>query len=144
MSTADSCIIASSGNFVNDLLERRLRDRSHKRIIRFSQLATLAVGIVAIVLASYFSTVLEAILYAYQFMVAGLFVPTLAAYFWPGATKMGALGAMIGGGSLALILILSRVNLPWGLDPTIFGMLLSALLLVSISLLAPEGEKQHA
>ena len=134
MSTADSCIIASSGNFVNDLLEKLVkRTLGHRQLMALSQIMTLIVGIIAILLASYFTVVLDAILYAYQFMVAGLFIPTLAAFFWKGATSKGAFWSMIAGGSLALVLIISRVELPLGLDPTFYGMAFSALILVIVS-----------
>ena len=83
MSTADSCLIASSGNFVNDIIERFwLKNRSDQYIIRVSQIVTLIIGILTLLIASSFNTVLEIILHAYSFMVAGLFVPTLGAYFW--------------------------------------------------------------
>jgi SSS family solute:Na+ symporter len=82
MSTADSCLIAASGNVMNDLIEkyfyRRQNDRS---IIRMSQFVTMIIGALAIVIAGAFASVLEIILHAYSFMVAGLLVPTLAAYF---------------------------------------------------------------
>jgi len=143
MSTADSCILASSGNFVNDLFER-LTKKPHevKQLILISQLVTFIVGIIAILLASSFTTVLETILYAYQFMVAGLFVPTLAAFFWKKATSLAALWAMIGGGTSALIMIISQVDLPLGLDPTFYGMLFSAAILIMLSFLH-EQEVSH-
>ncbi|MCF7808405.1 MAG: sodium:solute symporter family protein [Candidatus Marinimicrobia bacterium] len=138
MSTADSCIIAASGNFVNDLIERLIkRPLETKQSIRLSQIVTLIVGVLAIILASSLTTVLDAILYAYQFMVAGLFIPTLAAYFWPRATSLAALSAMIGGGTTTLVLIGLGAALPFGLDPTFFGMLISLVLLISVSLIKP-------
>jgi len=142
MSTADSCIMAASGNIVNDLIEKlKVRSLSEKRLMKLSQVMTMVVGLIAILLASSFTTVLSAILYAYQFMVAGLFIPSLAAYFWPRATSLAALMAMIGGGSLALLLIILKTSLPLGLDPTVFGMLASLILLVTISLVRPEAQE---
>ena len=82
MSTADSCLIASSGNFVNDLIEKSLPTQlSHKTSVRLSQMVTLLVGLLAFILASSFNTILNLILNAYAFMVSGLFIPTIAAYF---------------------------------------------------------------
>lgn len=99
------------------------------------------VGTLAILLAGYFTTVLGAILYAYQFMVSGLFFPTLAAYFWKKATPTAALWAMIGGGVLTLILIVVKTNLPWGLDATLFGMLLSGVVLYVVSTIQTYSQK---
>lgn len=136
MSTADSCLIASSGNIVGDIVGRHLhKGMSPDSQIRWSQGVTLTVGAVAIGLASGLEEVLDAILYAYEFLVAGLFVPTLGAYFWPRSGRRGAVAAMIGGGGTTLALLLGGVELPWWLPAGLAGILVSALLFVPISLL---------
>lgn len=140
MSTADSCLIASSGNFVNDIIERYfLKDRSDKYIMKISQIATLVIGALTLVIASSFNTVLEIILHAYAFMVAGLFIPTLGAYFWKKSDATAALYAMIAGGGSTLFLIFSKAKIIWGLDASIIGILLSLIIFVSISLLKSRG-----
>ncbi len=142
MSTADSCLMASSGNFVNDLIERSFsRDLTAKKAICLSMLVTLIIGIVAVLLAAQFNSVLDAILYAYAFMVSGLFVPTLGAFFWKRASSTGALCAMLGGGLLTLSIQLNLLSVSERLsrwDPSIWGMLLSAVLLVVVSLAVPD------
>lgn len=144
MSTADSCLIASSGNWVNDIIEKSMkRSYSEKAHIRLSQAVTLLIGVLALVLASAFRTVLEIILHAYAFMVAGLLVPTLGAYFWKKSHPAAALAAMIGGGSLTLVAILSGIRLPYGLDASVFGILFSALLFFPLSLIFTK-EADHA
>ncbi|KAA3653544.1 MAG: sodium:solute symporter family protein, partial [Calditrichaeota bacterium] len=143
MSTADSCLIASSGNFVNDIFERYLfKQKSEKFIMRLSQVATLAIGALTLLIASSFSTVLEIILHAYAFMVAGLFVPTLGAYFWKKSDATAALIAMIFGGGITLVLIFTELQIWWGLDASIVGIFLSALLFISISLIKDKA-KSH-
>ncbi len=128
MSTADSCLIASSGNFVNDILERYLyKGNSTGHSVRLSQVVTLIVGVIAVVVASSFESVLEVILHAYSFMVAGLLVPTLAAFFWKGAKSEAALISMLAGGTITLILKILEIELMWGLDPTLLGLVISAL-----------------
>lgn len=135
MSTADSCLIASSGNFVNDIIERFfMRNKSDKYIIHLSQIVTLLIGAVTLLIASSFNTVLEIILHAYSFMVAGLFVPTIGAYFWKKSDPGAALWAMILGGSSTLYLIFTNAEIIWGLDASIIGIALSAVTFVSISL----------
>jgi solute:Na+ symporter, SSS family len=140
MSTADSCLIASSGNFVNDIIERFfLKDKSDKYIIRVSQIVTLIIGILTLIIASSFNTVLEIILHAYSFMVAGLFIPTLGAYFWKKSDATAALTAMIIGGGSTLYLIFSKTEIIWQLDASIIGILLSAVSFVTISLIRSKG-----
>ncbi len=106
---------------------------------------TLVVGLLAFLLAVRFTTVLGAILQAYAFMVSGLFIPTLGAYFWKRGSSAGALAGMVGGGSLTLLLIAGVLHLPdglqvLGLDPALYGILFSALLFVPVSLTLPDKE----
>lgn len=144
MSTADSCLMASSGNFVNDILQRYFfRNASDKFIMRLSQVVTLLIGAVAIIIAAGFEKVLDAILYAYAFMVAGLFVPTAGAYFWKKSSSAGALAAMICGGTLTLALLLEGIHLPESLekielDASAYGISLSLIVFVIGSLLLPD------
>ena len=144
MSTADSCLMASSGNFVNDLLERyALKNITTKTSIRLSMAATAVIGTLAVVLAAQFTTVLSAILYAYAFMVSGLFVPTLGAYFWKRASSAGALAGMIAGGSVTLaMMIFLPARTPSQLDFSIYGIGASAVVFVVLSLLWPDSAKK--
>ncbi len=139
MSTADSCLMATSGNVVTDILQRHvLRGTSQRTSIRWSQAVTLVLGIGAVLIAGRFETVLDSILYAYAFLVSGLFVPTLAAFFWPRASSSGALGAMLIGGGSTLLLIVLQADLPLGLDPIAFGMIASAVTLVVGTICFPD------
>lgn len=150
MSTADSCLMASSGNFVNDVVERHIKkDLSDKTLMRLSMGSTLLIGLVAVLLAAMFQTVLDAILYAYSFMVSGLFIPTLGAYFWKKAGSKGAfLGMMFGGSTTLLLMILQKTgNAPaWftslGLDATIYGILVSSIFFVAGSLIFRDAKPE--
>lgn len=147
MSTADSCLMASSGNFVNDVIERYLvRDISDKSSIRLSMLVTFIIGTIAVVIAAQFKMVLDAIFYAYSFMVSGLFVPTLGAYFWKRASSTGALVAMLTGGVITILLLTDILNLPekissLGLDACIYGIFSSAITFVCVSIIFPDKVK---
>jgi len=143
MSTADSCLMASSGNLVGDVLARQFgRAWDRRTMLRVSQIVTFAVGAGALLLASTFTMVLDAILFAYSFMVSGLFVPTLGAYFWKRSSPAGAIGGILAGGGLTLALEFELLTLPgWlqfgGLAPVAYGLAVSALFFVTLSLLVP-------
>ena len=147
MSTADSCLMASSGNFVNDILQRYyFPHASEKAIMRLSQWVTLLIGVVAVVIAANFKQVLDAILYAYAFMVAGLFVPTLGAYFWKKSSAFGAFWAMLSGGCLTLSLLFDWIHLPaclerLGLDASAYGIAASAVIFIIGSIVFPDEKK---
>jgi SSS family solute:Na+ symporter len=123
MSTADSCLMAASGNILTDIL----RKHKAKNSLRLSQMLTLVVGVLALVLALKMQNVLELMLLSYAFMVSGMLIPVLAALFTSKPNSMASLFAMIVGGGSTLILIITKVPLPYNLDANIFGISLSAL-----------------
>lgn len=138
MSTADSCLMAASGNVATDLIDRVVPiSKDGKRHLRVVMLLTFVLGAFAIVLASLMENVLRLMLYSYAFMVSGLLIPVLGAFFWGRGSPAGALGAMLAGGGTTLTLILTGVRLPFGLDPNLFGILASLVVFVSLSLLVP-------
>ncbi|MCO6149187.1 sodium:solute symporter [Flavobacterium sp. NRK1] len=124
MSTADSCLMAASGNFTTDILEyfKGTRKFGH---IKYSQVITLIIGALAIVLATNMQNVLELMLYSYAFMVSGLLVPVLGTLILKKPSAKAALTAMVTGGLTTLILIISQIELPLGLDANFFGISVS-------------------
>jgi SSS family solute:Na+ symporter len=133
LSTADSCLMAASGNVQTDILDRIFKPaKGMKAQLRISQIITLAIGVLALVLAHSMSNVLELMLYSYAFMVSGLFVPILAALYTRKPKAAAALPAMIAGGSTTILLILFKVPLPFGLNENIFGITVSAVVYILI------------
>jgi len=142
MSTADSCLMAASGNVLTDILERiKPVKRSDKSTLRLSQLLTLIIGTMALLLALSMENVLELMLYSYAFMVSGLFIPLLGAFFWKKSHPVAAFWAMLLGGSTTLYLTIAQYELPFGLDPNIFGITASLFIFVIISLLLQEQKR---
>lgn len=134
MSTADSCLMAASGNIQSDIL--LMKDTDQKKSIRASQLITLAVGLLALVLAAYMTNVLDLMLHSYAFMVSGLLMPVLGFLFFKKVTEQAALASMFCGGGTTLGLTLSKVHIPFGLDPIIPGLLVSFIAFVVVQALS--------
>ncbi len=142
MSTADSCLMAASGNTLTDLLEKLFSiDNQGKGYLRLSQLITLILGLLALLLATYMQNVLELMLYSYAFMVSGLFVPLIAALFWKSVNSNAAIVSMIVGGSTTVALVILNLELPFGLDANIFGISTSAISFFILSVILPK--KNH-
>lgn len=136
MSTADSCLMAASGNFLTDVLGKVKHGSNIS--LRWSQLATLGIGVVSIALATLMQNVLELMLYSYAFMVSGLFVPVLGMLMVKNPSPLAALFAMVFGGLTTLVLIISNVALPFGLDENFFGIAISAVSFTAVQLLSPK------
>lgn len=143
MSTADSCLMAASGNIMTDILKINTGKKiKHKKQLRISQGITLVIGILAILLAYSMENVLELMLYSYAFMVSGLFVPILGAFFMKNKSISGAFSAMITGGTTTLVLTFINIDLPLNLDPNIFGITASFLAFITVSYFFPNKTAQ--
>lgn len=135
MSTADSCLMASSGNFQTDILSRWTRHITGKKsFLILSQVLTLVLGVLALLLASVMPNVLELMLYSYAFMVSGLFVPVLGALFMKNPSSRAAFWAMLLGGGTTITLIAGNWDLPLGLDANIFGISISLVTFLILNL----------
>ncbi|MFQ3214892.1 MAG: SSS family solute:Na+ symporter [Marivirga sp.] len=142
LSTADSCLMASSGNVVTDFIQKfSTKFTSDKHFMRLSQWVTLSIGILAILLASQMNNVLNLMLYSYAFMVSGLFVPVLGALFWKKSSPSGAMAAMVSGGVTTVSLSTLAIALPYNLDPNVFGITMSAISFILFSYLFPKKLK---
>ena len=138
MSTADSCLMAASGNVVTDLIGRFVH-LSDNKTLRLSQLTTLVIGAIAIFISLQMRNVLELMLLSYSFMVSGLFIPIIGALFWKRSSAIGAIYAMIVGGAVTSFFIIKETKLPLGLDANFYGIIASALLFVLGSYLFPSN-----
>ncbi len=140
MSTADSCLMAASGNFVTDILDRFFNiSGNHKKFLRTSQFMTLILGVFALLLATNMQNVLELMLYSYAFMVSGLFVPVIGAFYWKRSSSIAAFWAMLLGGGTTITLIITSVKLPLDLDANIFGITASLIVFILLSIIFPSN-----
>ena len=136
MSTADSCLLASVGNLVDDIIGRHVSPSSSEASkLVLSRVLTLVVGLGSVGFALYVPRVIDSILLAYSFMVAGLFFPTLAALFWRRTSGAAAFWSIVTGGTTTVSLTVMKT--PLALDPVFYGLGVSAMALVILTLVVP-------
>jgi len=143
MSTADSCLMAASGNIVTDIIQR-FTPLSNKKVLQVSQITTLLAGTLAIIIALQMTNVLGLMLLSYSFMVSGLFVPVLGALFWKRSSAVGAFSAMLAGGTTTAIFKYQKTEMPLGLDANFYGIGIALLLFVLLSLMFPKKEESFS
>lgn len=136
MSTADSCLMAASGNVLTDIIGR-YTNISEQKLLKYSQWLTLLIGILALLLATQMTNVLDLMLLSYSFMVSGLFVPLLAALFFKKKNPQAAWWSIIIGGgttlSLEVLVMNNLMSIPLELNPNLFGISASLLAYFLIS-----------
>jgi SSS family solute:Na+ symporter len=136
MSTADSCLLAAVGNVVDDIHSRFIAPSSSERsLLVLSRALTLIIGFGSVSFALWVPRVIESILLAYSFMVAGLFFPVLGALFWRQASGIAAFWSIVFGGGTAVAVRWIPVELPC--DPVFFGLAVSGLVLLVLSIAYP-------
>ncbi len=142
MSTADSLLTSASSHLVKDLWIETLGrgDVSQERqLLKITRGATVAVGLVALAIGLAAPGIVTLLIYSYTLYTAGVFVPMLGGVLWSGATRTGALAAMIGGSGTALAGILTGADLG-GVPTEIYAALVSAVLFVAVSVLTSRDQ----
>ena len=148
MSTMDSLINTAAMTLTMDLNPFRGR-MSDQGQLRFSQLATLIITLIAIFISMQIRSILEITMIASSVITTGAFVPLMAGFFWKRGTNAGAMSSMIFGlvYSIYNFLIFLGVPLPafWEYGSAVMiviGVAVSLILYVVVSLCTkPEFEK---
>ncbi|MFC2035664.1 sodium:solute symporter [Chloroflexota bacterium] len=128
MSSADTVLLSASTILSVDIVGRFKPLLSQGRLLLISRLGVVVLGALSLVLALFIGNVISALLFAYTVYTAGLILPVIVG-FYKGKlkiTSLGALIAVIGGGSAALISKLFEIKY---LD---LGALLISLLLLFV------------
>ena len=117
-----------------------------KKMILYSRLTVVVLGLIAYSLISFFPRILDAAYAAYTVYGAGITPALMAVFFWKRATTAGGVLSMLGGMTTTVIWeIINKVqgHLPLGM-PTIYPALICSLsLLIAVSLFTqkPSPEK---
>jgi SSS family solute:Na+ symporter len=141
VSTADSFLLVPSTNIMRDIYQRFINPNvSQKKMVLYSRIVVIALGIIAFLQVKFFTTVLAMALYAYTMYGVGITPATLAAFFWKRATPTGGV-CSIGSGMLVTILW-ELFKHPWGI-PTVYPALaLSLFSLIFVSFITPKPKEE--
>ena len=134
MSTASAGLLASSTILANDVYAGFITRGEHNRVM-VSRVTTLLVGVVTLVISLIVSDVVGALTVAYDLLSGTLFVPIVGALFWRRATAVGALASMAAGSVVVVVFMV--VDGLFANTPIIWGMLVSLVAFVVVSLLTP-------
>jgi len=105
MSSADTCLLSASTILTMDIVGRFKPSLSQRNILLLSRWGMVILGLGSLVLALILKGVISALLFAYTIYTCGLILPVIAGFYKNRlrVTSLGALAAIIGGGSVALI-----------------------------------------
>ncbi|MGB7061739.1 MAG: sodium:solute symporter family protein [Candidatus Zixiibacteriota bacterium] len=141
VSTADSFLLVPSTNIMRDIYQRFINPNvSQKKMVLYSRIVVIALGIVAFVQVRFFTTVLGMALYAYTMYGVGITPAVLAAFFWKRATPTGGVCSIASG--MVTTIVWELLKKPFDV-PTVYpALILSVSSLVIISLLSTRPEEK--
>lgn len=132
MSSADTCLLSASTIFSVDIVKRFRPSLSQEKTLALSRWGILVLGVISLGVALILKGVISALLFAYTIYTCGLILPVIFGFYKDKlrVTPLGALVAVLGGGSAGLI---SKIFAIKYLD--LGALLISVLLLLIVSLI---------
>ncbi|MDD4876152.1 MAG: sodium:solute symporter family protein, partial [Dehalococcoidales bacterium] len=105
MSSADTCLLSASAILTMDVLKPLKPSVDKAKILFISRWGIVVVGVLALILALILKGVISALLFAYTIYTTGIILPVIIGFYKDKLkiTSLGALVAVIGSGSIALI-----------------------------------------
>jgi SSS family solute:Na+ symporter len=105
MSSADTCLLSASTIMTVDIVGRFKKFLSPAGTMSYSRWAMVIIGVAALLLALVMKGVISTLLFAYTVYTAGIIPPVIIGFYKERfrVTPLGALAAIIGGGTSALI-----------------------------------------
>jgi solute:Na+ symporter, SSS family len=115
MSTADSLLIAGTSHLTNDIYVRLINPAAAhdtRRLLLISRAGTVAIGLLALVLALSVREIIGLLLLSYTMYAAGVFVPVVLGLYWRGGTAAGAVAGILGGAVAGVAAARGWITLP--------------------------------
>ncbi|MFC1873442.1 sodium:solute symporter [Chloroflexota bacterium] len=105
MSSADTTLLSASTILVVDIIGHFHPRQSPEKALFLTRWGIVILGLVSLSLALYLNGILSAILFAFTIYTAGITLPVIAGFYKDRlkVTSPGALAAVIGGGSAAVV-----------------------------------------
>lgn len=138
ISTANSFLLVPATNIIRDVYQRFINPNlGDKRMILYSRLAVIMLGLISYSLISFFPRILDAAYAAYTVYGAGITPALMAVFFWKRATTAGGVLSILGGMTTTIIWeIINKIqgHLPLGLPAIYPALICSLALLIGVSL----------
>ncbi len=142
ISTANSFLLVPATNVVRDIYQRFINpELPDKKMILFSRVVVVGLGVIAYSLISFFPRILNAAYAAYTVYGAGITPALLAVFFWKRATVKGGVFSILGGMLTTVAWeIANKLSgaLPLGMPAVYPALCVSVCLLVCVSLATPK------
>ena len=104
MSTADISVLTGSASLTKDIYQRYFHpEASEKTLMRVGLAASLLVGVLGAVFGWFTQDIMNILLITFTINSAGLFLPTIGAFFWKKSCSAGAFASMLSATIIAIV-----------------------------------------
>ena len=137
MSSADTSLMTAASILTLDIYRKASPKSSEERLMAVSRISVAIIGLSALVLAVSMPSIIKTLMIAYTVFTSGLLMPVIAGFYKErlGLTSLGALAALVGGGTAAIF---------FGQEYPLLGMAVSAVLLLAVSWLEKRFKSQRS
>lgn len=150
LSTGNTFLIVASTNVTRDLLQNAFGEVIEKKFLLVQRICILVLGLLAYVLISQFTTILEMAFISYTMIGASIAPVLMASFFWKRVTPAGGVASILGGMIMPVVnKIMESAEVSFWKFPVdtdyiaIPSVIVSVVLLVVVSLLtkpSPESK----
>jgi len=136
MSTASSILTAATSHVINDVYIELIHKGEHQdeaKMLKMSRIWTLVIGALAIVFSTLIPQIVTLLLMSYTLYTSGVFIPVVGGFIWKGATRQGALAALVVGTIIAVASI-AGVSF-FGIPTEIFSGMVCLVIFVAVSIM---------
>jgi len=120
LSCGDSFLIAGSTTLVSDLVRTRVGDASDHKMLRYSRLSVIAMGVMSLGLAMAVPRLVDLWVTGSAILASGITVPVLAGIYWSRPDDRAGVASMWTG--LVVAIVWQVAGHPLGLHPVFVGL----------------------
>lgn len=145
MSTQDTITHAAGSIFAQDFVEVLKKEKhSDREATLWVRISVVCFGAVSYLVAIFGGQTLVALLLGAYGSIVQLLPLAAATFFWPRATKAGAICGILAGVLYNYAIVLKIIPKLWDIHPGIQGLVLNFIVLIVVSLLTKPMDKEHA
>ncbi|HPQ45084.1 MAG TPA: sodium:solute symporter family protein [Syntrophales bacterium] len=144
MSTQDTITHAAGAIFAQDLVEPLKKEKhTDKEATMWIRISVVGFGAVSYLVAVFGGQTLVSLLLGAYGSIVQLLPLAVATFFWPRATKAGAICGLLVGVLYNYGIVLKFIPQFWGIHAGIQGLIINFIVLIVVSLLTKPMDKEH-
>ena len=144
MSSQDTITHAAGAIFAQDLVEVLKKEKhTDAEATKWIRVSVVGFGAISYLIAVFGGQTLVSLLLGAYGSIVQLLPLTIATFFWPRATKAGAICGLLTGVIYNYLIVLGYIPKFWGIHAGIQGLVLNFIVLIVVSLMTKPMDKEH-